>query len=80
MRNDYTKKITGSVTLVCYESEPQLTRMVSKHLDTVGDLFGGPDGSRRTDRMVAAAVQCEKSIMRKMDTVFSNAKEESTRR
>jgi len=31
--------------------------IVARHLDTADDLFGGPQGSPRTDKMVAAAVQ-----------------------
>jgi hypothetical protein len=31
--------------------------IVARHLDTADDLFGGPQGSPRTDKMVAAAIQ-----------------------
>jgi hypothetical protein len=31
--------------------------IVSRHLDTADDLFGGPQGSPRTDKAVAAAIQ-----------------------
>ena len=41
--------------------------LVSRHLDTADDLFGGPQGSPRTDRMGAAAAE---RIMRKIDNVF----------
>jgi hypothetical protein len=37
--------------------------LVSRHLDTADDLFGGPQGSPRTDKMVAAAVQWATLIM-----------------
>ncbi len=30
--------------------------IVARHLDTPDDLFGGPQGSPRTDKMVAAAI------------------------
>ena len=30
--------------------------IVARHLDTADDLFGGPQGSPRTDQMVAAAI------------------------
>lgn len=49
--------------------------LVAKHLDTADDLFGGPQGSPRTDRMVAAAVQWGELIMRKIDKVFAEARE-----
>jgi hypothetical protein len=44
--------------------------LVARHLDTADDLFGGPQGSPRTDKMVAAAVQWAERIMRKIDNVF----------
>ena len=44
--------------------------LVARHLNTADDLFGGPQGSPRTDAMVAAAVQWADRIMRKIDTVF----------
>ena len=44
--------------------------IVSRHLDTADDLFGGPQGSPRTDKMVAAAIQWADRIMRKIDNVF----------
>ena len=31
--------------------------LVARHLNTADDLFGGPQGSPRTDAMIAAAVQ-----------------------
>ena len=31
--------------------------LMARHLDRVDDLFGGPQGSPRTDKMIAAAVQ-----------------------
>jgi hypothetical protein len=46
--------------------------VVARHLDTADDLFGGPQGSPRTDRMVAAAIQWADKILRKIDSVFAN--------
>jgi hypothetical protein len=43
---------------------------VARHLDTADDLFGGPQGSPRTDKMVAAAIQWAERIMQKMDSMF----------
>jgi hypothetical protein len=43
--------------------------LVARHLDTADDLFGGPQGSPRTDKMVAAAVQWAERIMKKIDNV-----------
>jgi hypothetical protein len=44
--------------------------LVARHLKTPEDLFGGPQGSPRTDAMVAPAVQWAERIMRKTDEVF----------
>jgi len=38
--------------------------IVARHLDTADDLFGGAQGSPRTDKMVAAAIQWAERIMR----------------
>jgi hypothetical protein len=38
--------------------------IVARHLDTADDLFGGPEGSPRTDKMVAASIQWADMIMR----------------
>jgi len=36
---------------------------VARNLDRADDLFGGPQGSPRTDKMIAAAVQWAELIM-----------------
>jgi len=41
--------------------------LVARHMKTAEDLFGGPQGSPRTDAMVAAAVQWAERIMQKID-------------
>jgi hypothetical protein len=41
--------------------------LVAHHLKTAEDLFGGSQGSPRTDAMVAAAVQWAERIMQKID-------------
>jgi hypothetical protein len=41
--------------------------IVAKHLDMADDLFGGPQGSPRTDKMIAAAVQWAERIMQRVD-------------
>ena len=46
--------------------------LVARHLNTADDLFGGPQGSPRTDAMVAAAVQWANRIMRQVDNTFGN--------
>jgi hypothetical protein len=45
--------------------------IVARHLVTADDLFGGPQGSPRTDKMVAAAIQWADKILRKIDSVFA---------
>jgi len=44
--------------------------LVARHLKTADDLFGGPQGSPRTDRMIAAAVQWAERIVRQIETAF----------
>lgn len=44
--------------------------IVARHLDTANDLFGGPQGSPRTDKMVAASIQWADMILRKIDGAF----------
>lgn len=45
--------------------------LVARHLNTADDLFGGPQGSPRTDQMIAAAVQWAERIMQKIDGAHS---------
>jgi len=49
--------------------------IVARHLKTADDLFGGPEGSPRTDKMVAASIQWADMIMRKIDNAFSGLRE-----
>jgi hypothetical protein len=46
--------------------------IMARNLDRADDLFGGPQGSPRTDRMVAAAIQWAERIMRKIDNVYGS--------
>ncbi len=39
----------------------------SLHMRTADDLFGGPQGSPRTDQLIAASIQCAERIMRRID-------------
>jgi hypothetical protein len=41
----------------------------SLQMRTADDLFGGPMGSGRTDKLIAASVQWAELIMRKVDDV-----------
>jgi hypothetical protein len=43
--------------------------MASLHMRTADDLFGGPMGSPRTDKLIAASVQWARVIMKKVDDV-----------
>jgi len=45
--------------------------LASLHVQTADDLFGGPQGSPRTDKLIAASVQWAEAIMQKIDKVFS---------
>jgi hypothetical protein len=43
--------------------------LASLHMQTADDLFGGPQGSPRTDKLIAASVQLAQEIMKKVDSV-----------
>jgi hypothetical protein len=44
--------------------------LTSLHMQTADDLFGGPQGSPRTDKLVAASIQWAEKIMEKIDDRF----------
>lgn len=41
--------------------------LLAHHMDVADDLFGGPQGSPRTDKRIAAAVQWATLVMEKVD-------------
>jgi hypothetical protein len=41
--------------------------IVARNLERADDLFGGPQGSPRTDKMIAAAVRWAERIMQTVD-------------
>jgi len=45
--------------------------LASLHMQTADDLFGGPQGSPRTDKLIATSIQWAEKIMEKIDVVFS---------
>jgi len=44
--------------------------LASLHMQTADDLFGGPQGSPRTDKLIAASIQWAEKIMEKIDERF----------
>jgi hypothetical protein len=42
-------------------------------MQSADDLFGGPQGSPRTDRLIEASIQWAERIMWKIDSLFSVA-------
>jgi hypothetical protein len=46
--------------------------LASLHMQSANDLFGGPQGSPRTDRLIEASIQWAERIMRKIDNVCAN--------
>lgn len=44
--------------------------LASLHMQTADDLFGGPQGSPRTDKLIAASVQWAEESMCRIDAVF----------
>jgi hypothetical protein len=45
--------------------------LTSIHMRTADDLFGGPLGSSRTDRLISASIQWAEKIMEKIDERFA---------
>jgi hypothetical protein len=45
---------------------------MARNLDRADDLFGGPQGSPRTDKMIADAVQWAERIMKKIDATVGS--------
>lgn len=43
--------------------------LASLHMRTADDLFGRPEGSPRTDKLISASIQWAKEIMKKIDAV-----------
>ena len=46
--------------------------LASLHMQTADDLFGGPQGSPRTDKLIAASIQWAEKIMEKIDNRCSD--------
>ncbi len=46
--------------------------IMARNLDRADDLFGGPQGSPRTDKMIAAAVQWAERIMQRVDATVGS--------
>jgi len=46
--------------------------MASLHMQTADDLFGGPQGSPRTDKLVQASIQWAEKIMEKIDQRYKS--------
>jgi len=49
--------------------------LTSHQMRTADDLFGGPEGSQRTDKVIAASIQWAEKIMQKIDERFSKTGE-----
>lgn len=43
--------------------------LASLHMQTADDLFRTPQGSPRTDKLIAASIQWAREIMKKIDAV-----------
>jgi len=44
--------------------------LASLHMQTADDLFGGPQGSPRTDKLISASIQWAEKLMEKIDCQF----------
>ena len=45
--------------------------LMAMHMWTADDLFGTPQGSPRTEKLIAASIQWAEKIMQKIDNVFT---------
>jgi len=52
------KRVIGIMTAI----------LASLHMETADDLFGTPQGSPRTDKLIAASIQWAKKSMEKIDS------------
>jgi len=43
--------------------------LLAQHVDVADDLFGGPQRSPRTDKMIAGSAQWAELIMQKIDNI-----------
>jgi len=46
--------------------------LTSLHMPRADDLFGGAEGSPRTDQLIRASIQWAERIMEKIDSTFGN--------
>jgi hypothetical protein len=46
------------------------TILTSLHMECADDLFGTPEGSPRTDKLMDASIQWARKIMEKLDRLF----------
>jgi len=51
--------------------------LASLHMRTADDLFGGPQGSPRSDQLIAASVQWAREIVKKIDGLCDRPRSES---
>jgi hypothetical protein len=49
--------------------------LASLHMQTADDLFGGPMGSPRTDKLIDASIQWAEKIMERIDSRPQHLKE-----
>jgi len=47
--------------------------LASLHMERADDLFGGPMGSPRTDKLIAASIQWAEKIMMKIDNLSGHS-------
>jgi hypothetical protein len=49
--------------------------LASLHMRTADDLFGGPQRSQRTDKLIAASIQWAEKIMETIDSLSVTTKQ-----
>jgi hypothetical protein len=53
--------------------------LASLHMHTADDLFGTPEGSPRTDKLIDASIQWARRLMKRIDMVCESRNEERPR-
>src|ERR1019366_9088353 len=80
-RKDSTIRSLANTKRICYRPAMDEGRkrvigimaaiLASLHMQTADDLFGTPQGSPRTDKLIAASIQWAEKIMEKIDNCCS---------
>jgi hypothetical protein len=69
-RNDARRRAAAYQLKLIAQSNCCSSILASLHMQTADDLFGTPQGSPRTDKLIDASIQWAERIMRRIDEVL----------